>query len=200
MTDTAIIGKLSDLLIVLMNDEEVNQFSPAGLLPLSDERILLGEHYRANRTSPSRVIFVPINSTFGPPAAKSNWISETVNGKPNVQPGFLSRIIARPLATDQAEYLVYCWGQSASEDDHEKDFDATRWLTHLVIRACQRLTMTSVKFFRGLGWIDQAPGGASLMQSGHEFCFGVTLDIPVIDSSDQMPPKPLQTANTVKVQ
>lgn len=199
MSDTIVIGKISDLVIEMLANEEP-LYNTVPTKPLTDGRILIGRQHWAERSAPSRVIFVPFNSGFAPVLNKSNWVTgPSPNGLQTLQPGFQSHLLGRPLATDQAEYLVYCWGQS-TVNDREKDFDATRWLAHVVIRACMRVAMTSVRVFRGEGWTDQRPDGASLLSAGHEFCFGVVLDIPIIDSAVQFPAGPLTAIPTLEIE
>lgn len=180
MSDSLIVSAVSDLVIEIMNGSEPEFFANPGLTPLTDGRVLLGRHHVAERSTPSRVIFVPMNSAFGPPGLNSQTV--VVN---NRAPGFQQRLRQRTLGTDISRYLVYCWGQSV-RNDREHDFDVTRWLAHVVMRACQRLMMTSVSFFPGEGWTDQRSDGPSLLSAGHEFCFGVQIEIPIPDSSVEL--------------
>lgn len=182
MYDTALVNAISDLTLLIMGSDEPEFYSRPGILPLSAGRILLGRQHIAERSSPSRIVFVPVNSKFGPPSTKSQWIQSGTS-----VPGYQARLRHRPLATDAAQYLVYCWGQSG-ENTHDLDFDATRWLAHTVMRACARLAMTSVSFFTAEGWIDQRTEGAAVYTAGHEFCFGVSLSIPVTDSGVALTP------------
>lgn len=192
MTDSVIVGAVSDLLVQMMDNAEQTLTDWPGLLPLTDGCILLGREHVAKWTAPSTVVFVPTNSSFVEVQNKSNWVTVTPPGTSEaIQPGRNARLLERPLGTDQAHYLVYCWGQSASETDRRHDFDVTRWLAHTVMRACVRSAMTSVRFSSGEGWIDQLPQGASMLSSGHCFSFVVTFDIPIVDGSVEFPPTPL---------
>lgn len=82
-----------------------------------------------------------------------------------------------------AQYDVHCWGQS-NPADTERDFDATRFLAHSVMLACTLLAQTSMELTPG-EWIDQQEGAAQMVKAGHRFRFGVTLHMPVADSSVQ---------------
>lgn len=189
--DTTILAAMSALLNQVLAANESNEFDVV-LAPLTDGRILLGREFLTQRTSPSRVVFVPVGGSLQPPNTKSQ--SVLTNG---ANLGYQNRILGRPLATDLATYEVYCWGQAAPADP-EKDFDATRYLAHAVVQCAQRLMMASVHLGGTTEWTDQRPNSPTRLKAGHELAFMLSIEIPVTDGFVQFPPKPLTAVPTVQ--
>jgi hypothetical protein len=191
VSDTLIVAAISAMVLQILDADQSNEFA-VPVAPLTEGRVLLGREFLKNRTSPSRIVMVPVSSAFGPPATKSNQVVQS-----GVKPGFKSRIFQRPLATDRAMYEVYCWGQSNLADP-EKDFDATRYLAHVVMQAAQLVAMTSVRIDGHGEWTDQRSNAPQILKAGHEFMFTMSIDVPVLDSSVQ-PAPPLTAVPTVAV-
>jgi hypothetical protein len=180
MSDTAIVAAVSALVVQILEADQGTEFA-VPVAPLSSGRIELGRQFVNDRTAPSQVVFVPVRSRFGPPATKSQTVQ--TNG---VAQGFQSRMLRRPLGTDLASYEVHVWAQH-NPADPEKDFDATRYLAHVVMQACQLLAMSSVLLSAG-EWTDQRKDSPQLVKAGHRFEFGVEIHLPILDSSVQFPP------------
>lgn len=180
--DTQIVAAISALVVQILDADQSSEFA-VPLAPLTTGRIMLGRQFLKDRTSPSSVVFVPIASSF----AAAVTMSQTVKASSgSTFPGATARKLSRPLWTDRAAYEVHCWGQ-ANPADPENDFDATRYLAHTVMQACYLLANTSVELHDGV-WEDQGEKSAQLVKAGHRFTFGVTLHLPVTDSSVQPAP------------
>jgi hypothetical protein len=187
MRDTIIVQAMSALVSQIMAAAEPTEFS-VPLAPLNDGRIFLGREFLKNRTAPSRIVFVPVSSRFGPADVKSQTVVP-LNGQQN---GHANRVLRRPIATDRATYEVYCWGQHVPADP-ERDFDATRQLAHIVVQAAQLLAMSSAHVDGHGEWTDQRADKPQILKAGHEYMFTIAFDMPVLDSGVQFPPAPLTT-------
>jgi hypothetical protein len=193
--DVAVVRALSAMLLQILQADQSSEFATpiAPLTGASDGetgRILLGRQWLKNRTSPSRVVMIPISSAFGPANTSSNAFIDPATGQTQ---GAIVRKLRRPLATDRATYEVHVWAQ-ALPADQENDIDATRYLTHRVIQAAQNIAMTSVRFDGPGEW-----GPTALVQAGLEFTFHLSIDMPVIDSSVQFPPAPLTVVPSIAI-
>ena len=193
--DVAVVRALSAMLLQILQADQSSEFATpiAPLTGASDGetgRILLGRQWLKNRTSPSRVVMIPISSAFGPANTSSNAFVDPATGQTQ---GAIVRKLRRPLATDRATYEVHVWAQSLPADQ-ENDIDATRYLAHRVIQAAQLIAMTSVRFDGPGQW-----GPTALVQAGLEFTFHLSIDMPVLDSSVQFPPAPLTVVPSIAI-
>lgn len=181
--DRVIVDGMSALVQQILQANQATEFA-VPVAPLTEGRILLGREAEAVRTAPSSILFIPLSSQFLPPANVSNGAQGTAN-----------RSLRRPLATERATYLVDVWGQH-NPGDPEKDFEATRYLAHVVIQASQLLAMASVRIEAGGEWTDQQERQPQRIKAGHRFKFALSFDIPVLDSAVQ-PAPPLTLGPTV---
>ena len=193
--DVAVVRALSAMLLQILQADQSSEFATpiAPLTGASDGetgRILLGRQWLKNRTSPSRVVMIPISPAFGPANTSSNAFVDPATGQTQ---GAIVRKLRRPLATDRATYEVHVWAQSLPADQ-ENDIDATRYLAHRVIQSAQLIAMTSVRFDGPGQW-----GPVGLVQAGLEFTFHLSIDMPVLDSSVQFPPAPLTVVPSIAI-
>lgn len=188
MRDSVVIAAISDLVLQILDADQPSEFA-VPVAPLTDGRILLGREFLSQRTAPSRIVFVPVGGSLGPPNVKSNTSSQ----------GFNRRILQRPLGTDLATYEVYCWGQANPADPGGVDFDATRYLAHVVIQATQLLAMSSAHVGGETLWTDQDTRSPQRLKAGHELMFRLSIEMPILDSGVQFPPSTLTTVPTVAI-
>ncbi len=139
-----------------------------------DGRILLGRQHIAENSSPPRVVFVPLSSTFGPRSVSSR---SNVAGNMSAEQLYASQ--ARSLATEKVTFEVHVWGLATSGDD-DANFDATQVLYQQVIRTANLIATGRV----GLGsgrWVEAESGASQVVRLGRGYVFELELETPVLD-------------------
>lgn len=144
--------------------------------------ICLGREYVTDNIAPPRIVMIPVSSSF---AARSSSIP---NGARTGD--IAAQKSKRAVRTERITFEVRCGGQAATPNTAQ-DFDAARELAHWFIDSTHLLTAGSYEVTGGT-WADQTPGATQRMKAGHEFVFGLTVNVPITDA-----PLPFATGVTV---
>jgi hypothetical protein len=161
---------------------------------LTDGTILVGRVHVMENSMANRIVMVPVRSNFAPRDMPSKS-----NVKGNPIPELLAQWATRSLLTEKLMFEVHVWGQAVPPDPNTGgDFDATQLLYQTFVQSCHDLMVGAFELSQ-LVWTDQKSSSASLLKSGSEAVFGLTVYTPILDYVSyeyvSNPPGPL-TANT----
>lgn len=162
-------------LVSAISDDVVAKLFAAGATPLVDEKILIGRQHIYEMSSPPRVVFIPISSTYGP---RGMYNRSVVSGAPSSE--MTLQTLERSILTETTHFEVHVWGIASPPDPEGGDFDATQVLYQQVIASTHLLACGSYKIENGK-WTDQAPSASQMIKAGHEYVFMLSLDTPILD-------------------
>lgn len=166
-------------IISILSDDVRADLIAAGYPDLVDGKILLGKHHQYEQSSPPRIIFIPLTSSF--PAKDLADAFGRASAQYNAMANNQSEL------TEKIKFEVRCWGAG---DDQDDDFDLTQALYQQVIRSCIRLTRGVVNFSGGK-WTNAQVTSTQLVRDGLEFVFAAEFDTPILSMIT-----PYQNANS----
>lgn len=158
-----------------ISDDVVAALAAASYPPLTpysngtEGNIRVGTEANSENTSPPRIIFEPMGSTFTPPEYFSASTSLATTERRN-QKAF------RPIFSDALKFKVRCWGASPIADQAD-DYDVTRALYHQVLASCQKVLKRSFSVSSG-----EFTDNGNVNRKGREFVFELVIYTPILDA------------------
>lgn len=158
-----------------ISDDVVAALAAASYPPLTpyadgtEGNIRVGTEANNENTSPPRIIFEPMGSTFTPPEYFSASTSLATTERRN-QKAF------RPIFSDALKFKVRCWGASPIADQAD-DYDVTRALYHQVLASCQKVLKRSFSVSSG-----EFTDNGNVNRKGREFVFELVIYTPILDA------------------
>lgn len=177
-------------IVTAISNDLVAALAAANATPLVDGAILIGRQHIAEASSPPRVVFIPVSSTYGPPKPSSSW-SNAAASEIRLQ------IQQRSILTETVTFEVHVWGRDAN-DDQDLNYDATQALAQQVIRSAHYLTAGNYAIGNGR-WTDGANGGSNLIAFGREYVFTIALQTPILDAAYVYAPSDVAPAKTTRL-
>lgn len=166
--------------IAALSTEVVTRLADAGMTALTDGKILLGRQHVEEYSAASRIVAIPMGSTFGPRS-----VSGAASGThPNAEQR--AEIAQRAIASEILSFEIHCWGQ-ANPPTEDGDWNVTRAIAHVVLQAAQALA--AGVWSAGSGkWTDSTANATQLGRAGREFVFTLQIATPVL--ADLLPYAP----------
>ncbi len=167
------MGSLATIISAISNDV-VLALAAASYPPLTPDAsgnpgaILVGTAAAFEQSSPPRIIFEPVGSTFG--AAEYASASTSLDTDERKHQNSM-----RTIATDNVAFNVRCWGAAGTRSPVD-DYDVTRALYHAVRASIHKL-LPGAYAVEATG---KYPPSTNVVRSGREFVFGVVFFTPVL--------------------
>ena len=166
-------------LVSAISDTVVANLASAGYPALTDGAILLGRQHQSEQSSPPRIIFVPLGSTWGPRSPSSPSNVQAGGGYTNDQRAIAAQ---RPVLSEMQRFEVRCWG-AADTGNVDDDIAFTQALYQAVILAVHLRAVGSCDLEHGQAgqWVQANIKNTQLSVSGQEFVFTLGIAVPVLD-------------------
>lgn len=171
-------------IIAAISTDVVSSLATAGYpalttaLGASAGAILVGRQAQADETAPPRILFVPMQSSFG---AKDIYNQSPAAGLRSASHRLQTQ--QRAILSERITFEVRCWGVAGG--GYATDFGATWALYRQVIAStwlvCGPFTTNGISAENGT-WVDSNYGESQFVVRGREFVFGLTFPMPVLDS------------------
>lgn len=186
-TGTGITSLIADIYTDL-----AASLSAGGYPPLVDGKLLIGRQFIFEQSAPPRIVFVPIQSTWGPKSASS---AAKISGAPSNEMRTIWQL--QSYATEIVQFEVHVWGRDPAGRGPDFDFDATQYLYQALIRSIHLLCAGVYELSAGR-WADQAASATQLVKAGHEFVLPVAFKTPLL--RDILPFAPSDVSPTLTTQ
>jgi hypothetical protein len=159
----------------------------------TDGRILLGRQHSYEASSPPRVVFIPLRTTWKP---KAVYNASRASGFPSAE--FTRQLHQRSIRTDEVLFEVHVWGAD-SPPDPDIDFNITQVLYQQIVQSAHLLMPGTYELENGQ-WQDQQADASQLIKEGHLFVFGLAIGTPVLDKALARVPVPIVPVATTNIQ
>lgn len=162
-------------IIAAISEDVVAALAAAAYPPLTPDqsgnagKILVGPAAAYEQTSPPRVIFSPVGSSFVSAEYSSASSTLTTLERRN-------QAAARTIAGEDISFEVRCWG-AANTGDMVDDYDVTRAIYHQIRASLHKLMPGAYRIDESGSYVVES----NIVRHGVAYVFGVTFLTPVLD-------------------
>lgn len=175
----------------------VDALKVAGYPALTDEKIQIGRQHQFEQSAPPRIVFTPLESTWGPrmPSSPSN-----VQSPQQYTNDQRAELLQRAILTEWIRFEVRCWG-AAGTGNVDDDIDVTKALYQQVIMSTHLLAVGSYDVIKSRGvWTQASIKNTQFSVDGQEFVFTLAIATPVLDKLLLFAPTGVVSQTTVTEQ